>query len=179
MTAVMARVVSGSVPSPSQRPHVQELGRRSRPRRRRHHGRRTAPAELIAREEAGPLRVRELARPAADAPAADPASRIAPPVLEEEPDGEPQHSHRQQRQQDGRDELRRRIALRLVRSPSIRRRRSAAGITGGRVGVGEHQRRIRRLLRRGRRASRRRRRRLQGREEGRRRSRRCLGRRRR
>ena len=61
--------------------------------------------ELVTREEACPFRVQELGVPATNTPAASPAGRIAPAVREEESDGQPEHGHREQRQQYGRDEL--------------------------------------------------------------------------
>jgi len=81
--------------------------------------------------------VQELGVPATDTPASSATRRIAPAVREEEGDGQPEHGHREQRQQYGRDELG--CLLGAVRASG--RRRGAAG-----AGVGEHQSRVRRLV---------------------------------
>ncbi|KAI4998395.1 hypothetical protein ZWY2020_053737 [Hordeum vulgare] len=85
-------------------PSYRGRGGRGRGRGRGRRRAPAAPAELVAREEAGPFRVQELALPAADAPAPDPMAGIGPAALEEEGDGEAEHGDSEQRQQDGRDE---------------------------------------------------------------------------
>jgi hypothetical protein len=157
LVAGRRRVAAPLVRPARQCPHVEELGGGSR----RHGG---PAAELVAREEARPLRVQELGVPAAaaDTPASSgPARRIAPAVREEEGDGQPEHGHREERQQYGRDEL-----------GGLAGPARAGGRRRGAAGVGEHESRVRRLVlprrRRGRGRRRRHRRRHRGEERRRR-----------
>jgi hypothetical protein len=157
LVAGRRRVAAPLVRPARQCPHVEELGGGSR----RHGG---PAAELVAREEARPLRVQELGVPAAaaaDTPASSPARRIAPAVREEEGDGQPEHGHREERQQYGWDEL-----------GGLAGPVRAAGRRRGAAGVGEHESWVRRLVlprrRRGRGLGRRHRRRHRGEERRRR-----------